>query len=277
MIFFKSQPRHRWKTTFSKRQPLIEYYLQWNRTFAGRWPSIKEDFWLWWKATFHGRQHCIKILFHGKHLVEDEILLKRTYDGRQWCMFPVLFYFCRLLIPEADFINGTTVLWFIKLIQLLIDLVYLLWLLVNFASKHQLSECQLWKAPCLTAGQIRTKMSKELYIELKYCLDQPGKYGVLKYYETSTNMNKLHMGKQNYISKDSFLSFPIFLSLSLSPTPSSLSIPISLFHLSPLLYSYPVIHIPLFLSLYPYPLIRIPLNMFLYSYTFILFHLSLSF
>ena len=95
---------------------------------------------------------------------------------------------------------------------------------------------------------------KELYIELKYCLDQPGKYGVLKYYETSTNMNKLRMGKQNYISKDSFLSFPIFLSLSLSPTPSHPYRSLSLYSI----YHHSFIPILLYISLYSFPFIPIP-------------------
>ena len=43
---------HRWKMTFSGRQPSVEDDLQWKMTFGGRHPLGEDD--LQWKMTFGG-------------------------------------------------------------------------------------------------------------------------------------------------------------------------------------------------------------------------------
>ena len=56
-----------WKTTFGRRQPLVEADLRWKMTFDGRRPSVEDDLWL--KTTYGGRQPSVEDDFWWKMIL----------------------------------------------------------------------------------------------------------------------------------------------------------------------------------------------------------------
>ena len=52
-----------WKTTFDRRQPLME------EDFDGRHPLMEDN--VLWKTIFHGRQPLMAEEFQWKHLMEN--------------------------------------------------------------------------------------------------------------------------------------------------------------------------------------------------------------
>ena len=86
----------RWKTSFERRQPLMEGDLWWKANFSGRQPSVEDN--LQWKMTFFGSSHAAysalwhffcKCCFHGEIRRSKSPVLKIFQKVEKWAFLYV--------------------------------------------------------------------------------------------------------------------------------------------------------------------------------------------